>query len=244
MKTKSIFLRSALLLLVVTMIAASIFAANTTLAQYSATATGRANAEIALFDVDLLVGATTHNVTTWSDEMTFDLFATIREWSGVSQGPPSLGTAGQVDAHVLQNAAGTENIRIAPGTQGSFMYRVNNLSEVSIRVTPTVTIGTVVLAESPRVAYGALEGPANQAALQTAIEARIVFNPTTIAVQDLTWVGNTATGTTTTTGDRTITWEWVFTTSAANDAIDTWIGLNARHITIPVTFSLRADQID
>jgi hypothetical protein len=144
MKKKNAFLRLALVLVVLATVCASLFAGNTTLAMYSATATGTGSATVAKFDVTLnnigmVSGMTGYNATNLS--AIIDLFATVTEWGtvvspGVDQGD------GVDDAEVANAAAGAPAI-IAPGTNGGLGgITVANLSDVTIQVKAKVELGS------------------------------------------------------------------------------------------------------
>jgi len=123
---KNHILRAAAALFVVATLCACLFAGNTTLAMYSALATGTSAAEIAKFAVFVGSDNTGDNITDGAIT-SFPLFSTIQELNSVNGD-----TAGGTDSHVKTG-------KIAPGTKGAFEVDVFNDSDVTVKVTVAVT---------------------------------------------------------------------------------------------------------
>ena len=133
---KSVFLRSALLLLVLAMVGATLFAGNTTLARYRATAVGASTAEIARFDVligdaatgvGMVAGMTRHDAAAVATAL--DLFTTIIDTIDAAGNPGATFTD--------RGETATDQVReerIAPGTRGALEVQVTNLSDVRVAI--------------------------------------------------------------------------------------------------------------
>ena len=120
MKKKSVFLRSAVVLLVVAMVGATLFAGNTTLARYRASAIGTVSADVAAWsilvnDVDIALVST------------FELDAEVLDWGyGFSAGGP--------DARVREGM-------IAPGTLfGLGEVEIENASDVWVDIIVSIEL--------------------------------------------------------------------------------------------------------
>jgi len=259
-KKKSVFLRSALMLLVLAMVGATLFAGNTTLARYRAVATGQAtNVEVAAFDVQIngigmVDGMTEFNQANLNTAL--NLFSTIREWR-----TPTAFTgqdaAGAVDTHVRQNAAGTENTHIAPGTMGWLDLIVTNLSDVSVEIDAAVALQAGATAMQQAILDRLTISVHNITAVvggATAINADWSLLPAAMATNPiLSWDDTGAANVAT----LRIVWEWPFMDGSAcacgltgcegGYAVDTPIGFAANAaggLELPVIATVIASQVD
>ena len=129
-KKKSVFLRSAILLLVVAMVGATLLAANTTLARYRSIAVGTADAEIAAWSITLDGDC----ITTMDGDFDFDLV--IVEWTGAPHTAAfgDEGTPWEEDDQVNEGF-------FAPGTIATFgLPEIVNESDVTALITVTITV--------------------------------------------------------------------------------------------------------
>ncbi|MDR1805994.1 MAG: hypothetical protein LBQ80_04395 [Clostridium sp.] len=115
-------LRISLLLLVLAISAASLYAGAPTTAKYVAEASGTATGRAAKWDIELKVGSGSY---TDIANFTVDLFTTVYEGSDLS-------TVEDGTAHLSAD-------KIAPGTGGKFTISAKSLSEVACTIAITAT---------------------------------------------------------------------------------------------------------
>lgn len=254
---KNLFLRSALWMLVLTVLASSLFLGGSTFAKYTSGATGTKNAPAAKFSV--MVGKSSGTaVDIVKQTLTLNLFDTITEWGGTVGTPGTLQNNNAADAEVLQ-VAGVNTV-IAPGTNGEVPIYVKNESDVAVQVKVTATIGDVLYDGGTTVPTNTC-GFATVADIKDYVASRILIsnaNPSSTlssgvdlayknggtdsinpAVEIIQWEWSIGTG-----NDHTA-WHADPTAIIAPDNLkDSWIGANADKLTIPFTLTLSAVQID
>jgi len=136
MKKKNIFLRSALIILVMTLVGATIFAGNTALAKYTAAASGTATGKVAKWsilveDVELGEVDIADPDIDFTDYLTINLFDTILCDGGISDDD-------EPEQHVTEKM-------IAPGTKGSLSGLViTNASDVDALIVVKVELSNAV----------------------------------------------------------------------------------------------------
>ena len=255
MKKKNSFLRLALVLVVLASVCASLFAGNTTLAMYAATATGTGSATVAKFDVMVNAKKLVNGMTSGTGTLAaadLDLFSVITELNaGAAAGTLQAGDA--MDLEVAND--GTKNTRIAPGTDGSLPFAITNNSEVDVQFTYTIKANAAIAAAThPTLTFtngeGTLDSASNTkygAVTITTSSASAFTSGDTIA----TITGKLVLGGGSYT-NATLNWAWPFEDGSGASgafpvqaAIDSPIGILANStLTYPVTVELTVVQID
>lgn len=191
--------------------------ASSTFAKYTASATSSA-ATATVAKWDLKVNGN-QQLAAANPTITFNLFDTIVDT-----------VDGNKDANVKED--NTAKL-IAPGTKGTYDMTVKNDSEVDARIKVTTSA----------ISYANLPTGVNASDIKIVIAAPVVKvdNAAVTADDDgyyLVPMGKTAT--------VTYSWTWVFSTSAADDAIETKLGIQGQTaaVTASVTATIDALQVD
>jgi hypothetical protein len=233
MKKKNTFLRIAAAMLALGVLTGATFASNTTLAKYTATASGAASsAQIAKFSV--IVGAT--DIATNSTIASLDLFSTI------------LDTAATTETTGTQNGQGWANAdndvatsKIAPGTHGQFELSLQNLSDVTVDVTLAAASGGTAFPATaniewyaqttntgvPTTTYSTLSDALDAATGATSGAIRLAKNGSASTTYYVGWL-----------------WLYEGASATVQDAADTALGTAATPITPSFTLNATATQVD
>ena len=221
---KNVFLRCAVPVMVVAMVCASIYAGNTTLARYTAAASGSAQAEVAVFSVivntvdiaqngnNTILPNPTANVLNDS----FSLFSSVLDTADTADTADHVSGQGwgNPDANVSQPASG--NRKIAPGTHGEFQIAAQNRSDVTVDLTFALTGTATALPIKWYIADGA--SSASSTKYDTLTEALAAAFGTNGTVRLAPGASLAAT--------KTIGWIWAYGPEPTSEAADTPIGLD------------------
>jgi hypothetical protein len=228
-KIKNPFLKAAVALLVVSMLAGALFAGNTTLARYTATASGAGTADVARFLVELDGDDITGPGTTLTSP-----FAVIMDTKAASGDPDCTGQGDAQDADVAPG-------KIAPGTKGLIAGgTIVNLSDVTVRVRVQAQLtGT---ANWPETVGQRMQDVITFTGLPSGVALVPGAAAVTIAEKVLEWDA---------TGDNELVltdigWTWAFDGDNTND---TTLGRLAADPgedtpTLGISYSIIVDQID
>ena len=230
MEKKNTFLRIAVIAMVAALFATCMLAGTTTLAMYTATATGTSSpAAIAKFAVFVGSNSSGDNITDGTIT-SFPLFDTITELNaGAASGTLQAGNA--MDEQVKND--GTKNLVIAPGTDGAFEVDVFNDSDVTVKVTVAVTCTGTDLGDLNATDNGfSISGGGTLT--DVVLEPGEKLSDASIAVPQSA-------------AARTFTWAWEFANTATALTADTDIGIAAYagSVTGPTgTITVTATQVD
>lgn len=156
-----------------------------TFAKYTSTASGEDKVTVA--DWEINVGPNSEVDITGADTITFDLFNTIKNTDGANEDAVSAGM-------------------IAPGTQGSFVLKITNNSDVAAEYSLTFTD-----TNAPKNLQFKVNGGAWGADIAAVA-------PTYIAIG--------------TTAEVTVEWQWLFGDANADDTAD---GIANKEVTVTAT---------
>jgi len=247
MKKKSVFLRSALMLLVLAMVGATLFAGNTTLARYRSEVTGiTADATVAGWSI--LVS--NQDIAT-PGAINVPLTLEIVEWTGAPSAPAGTGA----NANNSWQADPEAN-NFAPGTIAALsgLPDIQNASDVTAQIAITIdTAATFDVSVLCATHWNGLVAEAGAlAAFTTALEtahgvANVISAPNIAANGGaLTFTVNVAAGATLTFGTLNIGWEWAIgAATGCDDCTTAGIAAAAGVVTVPVaTLAIEAVQVD
>lgn len=241
---KSIFMRVALVMLVVTMACATLFAGNTALAKYTASATGTAAVDIAKFDVTVQ-GTKIAGASKSSTIASVSLFSSILDTALATETTGTKNGQGWAVADADVNQPGSGNKKFAPGTHGEFALSATNASDVTVDVEYAVAMSAVPAGVTIKYYAAAAATTAKPAAAK-------LFTTPALALADLG--GDWATGKArlaknggTISGTPVLGWIWEYETGTASpwaDVADTAAGEAATPATITATLTATATQVD
>lgn len=200
-KTKT--MRIAVLMLALTLLTCCFV--GSTFAKYTSSGTGSDSVTVAKWQVLMNGTDVTAKTDDVYNEPTFDLFTT--------------------GANYDEAGNDVANERVAPGTKGSFNFKVQNKSEVSIAYTITFTVAFPTGIDSSRFIF-----KYNDAVINAVDGVYTVVSETEVEVADQAEK------------TETVTWEWTF----GDDVDDTELGILAQNGTtvVTVTPTIVVEQVD
>ena len=215
---KNLFLRVGALMLVATLASCGIFIGTGTTAKYVASANVQASGQVAKFSVLINDGEIANATLTPTTVNAGDLSdSTI--WQATDMG----GTA-----HPAGTTTGTittnDGSLIAPGTGGKFAFKIENKSQVTVKVTISAAT-TANLLPTAKIVFSDTASGTYGADLSSAIGV-ITLHP----------------GAAATTKD--IYWKWPFTGAAGQDAADTALGIAATPPSLLAHLKVDVEQLD
>ena len=189
-----------------------------TWARYTSTVSGSDSAKVAKWDVEYTGnGATTDGGVTEVTNINFDVFNTIKSTDGSAE-------------------ANTAADKLAPGTQGSFEFTVQNKSEVNatcdVTFTSALTNGGTAYSDHTPVEFTLKEGSTTLATSTNLADFDAKINEVALAQ------GASKT--------YTIEWKWVIGDTDALKAKDTALGIAAQsgNVQYDVTVKVVFTQVD
>jgi len=253
MQKKNLFLRMAAVLAVTALFATCLVSGTTTLAKYTSTATGSGSAQVAKWSI-FVTGASINAIAdartggtqiAEKSAVTLDvnLFDEILcEGLAAPAGPASPDLATAADTHVSQPGG---NARVAPGTHGNLAaIKIWNDSEVHAKYEVTIT-----LADGANGGIGPLEFFNGTSWVNWATFAGAGKNVVTLNNSGAGY----APGADAVIAATDFQWRWNFekfdgpgSPNAANDIVDTGLGIDARTsaAAVTATISIKAIQVD
>ncbi len=204
---KNYMMRIASVLLVVVLLTTSIISG--TLAKYTSSVEASAIATVAKWDIKV----NNSKISVSNPNITFDLFDTVKDSNGTGD-----------ESDVVSK-------KIAPGTSGSFAFKIENLSEVNAQYTVALT-----------------EKNDSNVPLQYSIDG----NTWSDSIGELATTNITNQSIDMTNGESTVTvyWRWMFegTTNGAHtsqsDESDTSLGTMDTAPTVTITATITVTQVD
>lgn len=189
-----------------------------TWARYTSTVSGSDSAKVAKWDVEYTGNSsTTDGGVTEVTDINFDVFNTIKSSDDSAE-------------------ANTASNLLAPGTKGSFVFKVENKSEVNatcdVTFTSSLTNGGTAYSDHTPVVFTLYEGSEEKATSTSLAAFDTYINEVALAQ------GASKT--------YTIEWEWVFGDTAELIAKDTALGIAAQsgNVKYDVTVKVVFTQVD